>query len=67
MYGMLEGLHKLVLAREGGSVEVEMQKHMMDVMLDIVSRTAFGGSYRRGKKLYEQLYIVVKHVADNDY
>ena len=66
-YGMLEDLQKLVLAGGGGSVEVEMQKHMRDVTTDIISRTAFGGSFERGKKVFEQLFIVMKLMVDNDY
>lgn len=65
--GMLEGLHKLLLAREGGNVEVEMEKHMMDVTSDIISRTAFGGSYERGKKVFEQLMTLMKLMIDNEY
>ena len=64
---MLEGLHKVVLAGEGGGVEMEMHKHMMDVTSNIISRTAFGGSYKRGKKVFEQLCTLMKLMADNDY
>jgi cytochrome P450 len=56
-----------LLAGEGGSVEVEMQKHMMDVTSDIISRTAFGGSYERGKKVFEQLCTLTKLMVANDY
>ena len=66
-FGMLEGLHKVVLAREGGNVEVEIQTHMMNVTSDIISRTAFGSSYERGKKVFEQLCTLIKLMVDNDY
>ena len=52
--GMLASLEKAVLSSGGGSVEVEMQKHMVDVTADIISRTAFGSSYEKGKKVFEE-------------
>lgn len=52
--GMLDSLEKAVLSSEGGSVEVEMHKHMVDVTADIISRTAFGSSYEKGKKVFEE-------------
>jgi len=61
---MLESLEKAVITG-AGSVEVEMQKFMVDLTADIISRTAFGGSYERGKKVIEQLQNLTKLLVAN--
>lgn len=64
-YEMLESLDKVVLTRGGGSVEMEMHKWMVDVAADLISRTAFGGSYERGNEVFEKLHQLMKVMAAN--
>ncbi|CAN5951661.1 unnamed protein product [Sphagnum jensenii] len=43
----------------GGHVEIEVGDYMTNVTSDIIAKTAFGSSYKKGKKVLEQLFALV--------
>jgi cytokinin trans-hydroxylase len=43
----------------GGHVELEVGAYMTHVTADIISRTAFGSNYEKGKKVFEQQVALV--------
>jgi len=43
----------------GGHVEIEVGDYMTNVTSDIIAKTAFGSSYEKGKKVFEQLFALV--------
>jgi len=51
---MLKNLEQAVLTG-ADDLEVEVQQQMEDLTADVISCTAFGGSYERDKKVLEQL------------
>ena len=62
---LLESLEKAV-ALGGGSADVEMQRHMQDVTVDIISRSIFGSSYKKGKKVFEEQQKLVELLVVNN-
>jgi len=48
-------LQSLKIALEGGQTEVEIGHYMTELTADIISRTEFGTSYQKGKKIFELL------------
>lgn len=44
---------EMIVENGGGSAEVEAHGQMIKVTADIISRTAFGSSYEKGKKVIE--------------
>lgn len=63
--GMLEDLEKVVDSG-GGSAEVQMEKHLENVTEDIISRTAFGSSYKKGTRVFEEQHKLYKLLAANN-
>ncbi len=43
----------------GGHVELEVGAYMTHVTADIISHTAFGSSYEKGKKVFEQQVALI--------
>jgi hypothetical protein len=45
----------------GGHVELEVGDYMTHVTADIISHTAFGSSYEKGKKVFEQQVALISY------
>lgn len=63
--GMLEDLEKVVDSG-GGSAEVDMEKQLDKVTADIISRTAFGSSYKKGTRVFEEQHKLYQLLAATD-
>ena len=63
--GMLENLEKVVDSG-GGSAEVEMEKLLETTTADIISRTAFGSSYKKGTRVFEEQRNLYRLLAAKD-
>jgi cytokinin trans-hydroxylase len=50
-----EMLHSLEKGLECGQSEVEIGEYMTKLTADIISRTEFGTSYQKGKKIFHLL------------
>ncbi|XP_019451633.1 PREDICTED: cytokinin hydroxylase-like [Lupinus angustifolius] len=57
---MLQSIEK---ALECGQIEVEIGEYMTKVTADIISRTVFGKSYEKGKKIFNLLTLLQSHCA----
>jgi len=47
----------------GGHVELEVGVYMTHVTTDIISHTAFGSSYEKGKKVFEQQVALINLIG----
>lgn len=63
--GMMEELEKAVDSG-GGSAEVEMEKLLETTTADIISRTAFGSSYKKGARVFEEQNKLYKLLLASD-
>lgn len=58
-----EMLQSLQNALESGQTEVEIGKYMTKLAADIISRTEFGTSYQKGKKIFHLLTVLQSRCA----
>ncbi|KAK7374921.1 hypothetical protein VNO80_08364 [Phaseolus coccineus] len=58
-----EMLQSLKIALEGGQTEVEIGHYMTKLTADIISRTEFGTSYQKGKKIFDLLTLLQSRCA----
>ncbi|KAK7394151.1 hypothetical protein VNO78_14671 [Psophocarpus tetragonolobus] len=58
-----EMLQSLKIAFEGGQTEVEIGHYMTQLTADIISRTEFGTSYQKGKKIFHLLTLLQSRCA----
>ena len=58
-----EMLQSLKIALECGQTEVEIGHYMTKLTADIISRTEFGTSYQKGKKIFHLLTLLQSRCA----
>lgn len=58
-----EMLQSLENAVESGETEVEIGQYMTKLAADIISRTEFGTSYKKGKKIFHLLKVLQSRCA----
>lgn len=49
---LIKEWEQLVASNKNKEVEVEFSKHFQELTADVISRTAFGSSYREGKEVF---------------
>jgi len=58
-----EMLQSMKIALESGQTEVEIGHYMTKLTADIISRTEFGTSYQKGKKIFHLLTLLQTRCA----
>jgi PHYB activation tagged suppressor 1 len=48
---------------DGGCVELEVGDYMRHVTADIIAHTAFGSSYEKGRKVFDQQLVLGNHLG----